>query len=147
MVETAGGKNLSVKFDEFVKSLILLDVTYKRLFTSMSKFRTVERTNKFKLRRKHMKSLILSFILFFGISSLFPACALQSEEEAKLKNVDAIQAIAIANQWKWSKKEINSSVTPREVVFKFPDGKVKKIPLPKEKMLVAVAPYINRTHR
>ncbi len=51
MVETAGGKSLSVKFDGFVKSLILLDVTYKRLFTSMSNFRTVVRTNKFKLRR------------------------------------------------------------------------------------------------
>jgi len=32
-------------------------------------------------------------------------------------------------------------------VFKSSDDKViKKIPLPEDKMLVAVAPYINRTH-
>ena len=35
----------------------------------------------------------------------------------------------------------------REVVFEFPKGRVKKIPLPEEKMLVAVAPYVNKTHR
>jgi hypothetical protein len=33
------------------------------------------------------------------------------------------------------------------VVFEFPNGRVKKIPLPEEKMLVAVAPYVNKTHR
>lgn len=77
-------------------------------------------------------------------------CTLQSDEksdEAILNNADAIQAMAIANEWKWSKKEIKSFVTPREVVFKFSKDKVKRIPLPEEKMLVAVAPYINRTHR
>jgi len=97
-----------------------------------------------------MKSIVLFFILFLGISWLFPVCTLQSDEksdEAILNNADAIQAMAIANEWKWSKKEIKSFVTPREVVFKFSKDKVKRIPLPEEKMLVAVAPYINRTHR
>lgn len=97
-----------------------------------------------------MKSIVLSFILFLGISWLFPVCTLQGDEksdEAILNNADAIQAMAIANEWKWSKKEIKSFVTPREVVFKFSKDKVKRIPLPEEKMLVAVAPYINRTHR
>jgi hypothetical protein len=97
-----------------------------------------------------MKYLLPSFILLLGISSLFPTCALQGDEksaEATLNNVDAIQAMAIANQWKWFKKEIKSYVTPREVVFEFSNGKVRRIPLPKEKMVVAVAPYIKRTHR
>jgi hypothetical protein len=98
-----------------------------------------------------MKSKILSFVLFLGISCLFPACTLQGNEksdEARLNNVDAVQAMAIANEWNWSKKEITSFVTPREVVFKSSEDKViKKIPLPEDKMLVAVAPYINRTHR
>jgi hypothetical protein len=97
-----------------------------------------------------MKYLLLSFILLLGISPLLPRCALQGDEksaEAALNNVDAIQAMAIANQWKWFKKKIKSHVTPREVVFKFPNGKVKRIPLPEEKMVVAVAPYIKRTHR
>jgi hypothetical protein len=94
-----------------------------------------------------MKPIVLSFILFLGISWLFPACTAQSSDEARLNNVDAIQAMAIANEWNWSKKEIKSFVTPREVVFEFSKDKVKRIPLPSEKMLVAVAPFINRTHR
>jgi hypothetical protein len=94
-----------------------------------------------------MKSITLSFILFLGISWLFPACSNENPNAAKLENIDAVQAVAIANEWNWSKKEITSYVTPREVVFKSSDDKViKKIPLPKDKMLVAVAPYINRTH-
>jgi len=97
-----------------------------------------------------MKHLIISFILFFAINSPFPASSLPGDEksaEAVLENVDAIQALAIANQWKWSQKKIKSYINSREIVFKFPDGKVKKIPLPEEKMIVAVAPYIRRTHK
>ena len=97
-----------------------------------------------------MKPLSLSFILLIGMSVLFPAYALQVDgksAEAVLNNVDAIQAMEIANQWKWSHKGIKSHVTPWEVVFKFSNGKVKKIPLPEDKMVVAVAPYVKRTHR
>ena len=96
-----------------------------------------------------MKSTVVSLILFLGIIWLLPACSGQSDEKsgkANLNNVDAVQAVAIANEWNWSRKEITSWVTPREVVFKFPDEKIKKIPLPEDKMLVAVAPYIKSTH-
>ncbi len=96
-----------------------------------------------------MKSIVLSVILFLGISWVFPVCTLHSDEksdEARLNNADAIQAMAIANEWNWSKKKIKSFVTPKEVVFKFSKDKVKKIPLPEDKMLIAVAPYIKRTH-
>jgi hypothetical protein len=96
-----------------------------------------------------MRFPLPAFILLFGITLLVPACSGQGggkSDEAALKNVDAVQAIAIANQWKWSKKEIKSYVTPREVIFEFPNGRVKKIPLPKDKMYVAVAPYITQTH-
>jgi len=65
----------------------------------------------------------------------------------KLENANAMEAVAIANEWKWSHKDVKTSVTTREVVFEFPDKSVKKIPLPQEKMLVAVAPYIRRTHK
>ena len=97
-----------------------------------------------------MKFYIPPFILLLWISSLLPAYAQQGggqSVETILKNADAIQAVAIANQWKWSNKEIKSYVTSREVVFKFSDGKVKKVPLPNDKFLVAVAPYIKRTHK
>jgi hypothetical protein len=79
---------------------------------------------------------------------MFTGCGLVADEnEAGLKNVDAIQAMEIANEWKWTQSKIKSYVTTREVVFGFSDGRSKKIPLPEEKMLVAVAPYISRTHR
>jgi hypothetical protein len=97
-----------------------------------------------------MKFFLLSLILFLGVISLFPACGLLGDEDspdARLKNADAIKAMAIANEWKWSQKDIKSYVNSREVVFETATGKVKKIPLPEEKMLVAVAPYISRTHR
>jgi hypothetical protein len=95
-----------------------------------------------------MKYLSVSFVFLLGLGSLFAACGLLADEnEAKLKDVDAIQAMEIANQWKWTQEEIKSHVTTREVVFEFPNGRVKKVPLPEEKMLVAVAPYVNRTHK
>jgi hypothetical protein len=95
-----------------------------------------------------MKYLFVFFVLLLGLGSLFTACGLLADEnEAALKDADAFKAMEIANQWKWSKKEIKSHVTTREVVFEFSNGRVKKIPLPEEKMLVALAPYVNRTHR
>ena len=97
-----------------------------------------------------MKKLSISLSLLLELSLLFAASGCQPDKnspEAILKNVDAIQAMAIANEWNWSKKEIKSYVTTREVVFELSESKVIKIPLPEEKMLVAVAPYINRTHR
>ncbi len=74
-------------------------------------------------------------------------CTDEDSTEAILKNVDAVQAMAIANEWKWSNKKIKSYVTARDVVFEFSKNNVKRIPLPEDKMLVAVAPYINRTHK
>ena len=97
-----------------------------------------------------MKFSITHLILILFFISLIPANAQQSgikSFEGILKNVDAFQAMEIANQWKWSQKNIKSYVTFKEVVFKLPDGKVKKVPLPDDKFLVAMAPYINRTHK
>ena len=97
-----------------------------------------------------MKSLLVSFILIIGTSLFSPAYGIQGDEkspEAALNNVDAVQALAIANQWNWSRKNIKSYVTTKEVVFKFSNGKEKRILLPEDKMVVAIAPYINRTHQ
>ena len=94
-----------------------------------------------------MKSIILSLILFLGTGWLFLSCSKADPDVARLNNVDAVQAVAIANEWNYSRKDITSYVTPREVVFKSSNDKIiKKIPLPKDKMMVAVAPYINTTH-
>ena len=65
----------------------------------------------------------------------------------KLKDIRAMEAVALANELKWNSVDVKSYVTAHEVVFKFSDGILKKIPLPKERMLVAVAPYMTRTHQ
>jgi hypothetical protein len=101
-------------------------------------------------KEEKMKKLPLSRSLLLGLSLLFAASGCQPDKnspEAILKNVDAFQAMAIANEWNWLKKDIKSYVTTREVVFKWSENKVMEIPLPEEKMLVAVAPFINRTHK
>ena len=97
-----------------------------------------------------MKYLIICLILILGTSAAFQAYAFQDSKkpaDIDFEKIDAIEAMAIANEWKWSQKDVNSSVTAREVVFELSDGTVKKIPLPEEKMIVAVAPYIRRTHK
>jgi hypothetical protein len=51
----------------------------------------------------------------------------------RLENVNAMEAAAIANEWKWSHKDVTTYVTAREIIFEFPDKTVKRIPLPQEK--------------
>ena len=97
-----------------------------------------------------MKYFVLGLILIFATISAFQADAFQGSKKSgdiDFETIDAVEAMAIANAWKWSRKDVKSSVTAREVVFQFSDGKQKKIPLPQEKMLVAVAPYVRKTHK
>jgi hypothetical protein len=95
-----------------------------------------------------MKSLLVSLVFLLGWVQLSVAHAQEDFRSAEkaLDHVDGIQAVAIANEWRWSKSDVKSYVDSRQVVFKFPDGNVQRIPLPDDKMLVAVAPYINQTH-
>ena len=89
-------------------------------------------------------SLILGLILLIAPSGCQPD---KDSPEALLKNVDAYQAMALADEWNWSKKDITSYVNAREIVFELSKSKVIRIPLPADKMMVAVAPYINQTHQ
>ncbi len=66
--------------------------------------------------------------------------------EQMVENIDAVEAMAFANQWKWTQSNIKTYVTPKEVVFEFPNKKTKKVPLPKDQMVVAFAPYLTYTH-
>ena len=65
----------------------------------------------------------------------------------QLDGLNAHQALALANQWYWEKQPVKTHVTPKEVVFQSKSGKVKKIPLPADEMMVAVAPFIDKTHK
>ena len=100
-------------------------------------------------RRDKMKSPSIFIAFFLGIFVLCPAGVAQAaakSDEAVLENIDAMQAVAIANEWKWTKKNVKTSIDSRELIFEFPDGKVKRIVLPKDTMYIAIAPYIERTH-
>ena len=66
--------------------------------------------------------------------------------EAALQSANSIESIAMANKMKESEKGIKTFVNSQEVVFQFPRGDVKKVLLPEERMMVAIAPYKNRTH-
>ncbi len=114
-----------------------------------------------------MKKIFPIFALALGVGlftvfwtgSFSTVYALQSNEEsleAALDGIDAVQAMALANEWRWSPMKIISVVTTREIIFTFPSKKVKynlnkgnerRIPLPDDKMVVAVAPYIKQTHK
>lgn len=96
-----------------------------------------------------MKNLIATVIFILWSISFFSPGALQADQKARmaeLENVDAVQAVAIANNWRWTDKSITISVDAQKIHFKFPDGQVKAIPMPADRMLVAVAPYITKTH-
>lgn len=87
--------------------------------------------------------LVIGILLMSGFALAYGEILLRQ----KLENVNAKAAVAIANKWRWSRKDVKTSVTAREVVFESPDKTVKRIPLPQEEMLVAIAPYIGRTHK
>ena len=65
----------------------------------------------------------------------------------QLEGLNAHQALTLANQWHWEKQPVRTHITSKEVVFQFESGTVKKIPLPADEMMVAVAPFINPTHK
>ncbi len=96
-----------------------------------------------------MKSLSIFIAFLLGSLVFSPVGVVQSAgklDETVLENIDAMRAVQIANEWKWTKKDVKTSIDSREVTFEFPGGKVKRIALPEDKMYVAIAPYIKKTH-
>ena len=81
---------------------------------------------------------------------LMSAAAFSMSESALIDQLDGLnahQALALANQWYWEKQQVRTHITSKEVVFQFESGRVKKIPLPANEMMVAVAPFIDKTHK
>jgi hypothetical protein len=89
--------------------------------------------------------ILIVFCLGWSISVLAKEST-NPTPETVLEGMSAREAVAVANRWRWTQKDITSYVTPREVVFQFPSGNSTRIPLPKNEVLVSVAPYINNTH-
>lgn len=96
-----------------------------------------------------MKKNLFGFLMLLAAILLNTLSNLQGAppaDPAVLNGIDAHRALAIANEWRWSHPEIRSYITSKEVGIKFPDGRIAKIPLPEESMMVAIAPYLNQTH-
>jgi len=88
-------------------------------------------------------------LILLCLSWTFSALAKETKNqtpEMMLEGIDAKKAVALANDWHWTQKEIQTYITTREVAFKFPSGKLIQIPLPKNEVMVSIAPYINYTH-
>ncbi|MDA3844589.1 MAG: CueP family metal-binding protein, partial [Candidatus Kapabacteria bacterium] len=95
-----------------------------------------------------MKYLALIGIFLIGLLS---ACSDPSDpnydnDYNKIKELGIKEAIALANDWKFSKKEIVSFITPKELTITFPDDRKVVIALPEDEMYVAIAPWITYTH-
>jgi len=56
------------------------------------------------------------------------------------------EALRLANRWAFSRPEVTSYLTDRRLVFRFPDGRERSVDLPRDRMVVAVAPYLRATH-
>lgn len=88
---------------------------------------------------------LFSITLLAALSVHLSACS-ETSFDAKLDGLDARKAIAIANKWFEEKQPVKSFVNAREVVFEFKDGKTRRISLPADEMVVAIAPYVQKTH-
>ena len=88
---------------------------------------------------------LASLALFLLLTTAFSMT--ESALINQLEGLNAHQALTLANQWHWEKQPVRTHVTSKEVVFQFESGKVIKIALPGNEMMVAVAPFINRTHK
>ena len=70
-----------------------------------------------------------------------------SVSPAILAEMDAREALDLANKWKTSNPQITSFITPDNLIFEFPDKKKVEISLPEDSMMIAIAPYVDKTHR
>jgi hypothetical protein len=96
-----------------------------------------------------MKSFMLSITLTLWALSFFSPGAVHADQNLdmdELERANAAEAVDLANKWRWTHKDVKVYMDPQAIVFKFPNGRIKKIPMPEDKMLVAVAPYIEKTH-
>jgi hypothetical protein len=95
----------------------------------------------------------ISLIIFFACSSreeqLQPMSSSSSKSSISptvLDNLDAREALNLANKWKTTNPEITSFVEPDKLIVQFPNKSTTEIPLPEDSMMIALAPYINKTH-
>ena len=77
---------------------------------------------------------------------MLAAAGAQSATPAQVSGLDARQAVALANQWGAAGVPVQSVVTTEAVSFTWPDGRRAEVPMLKDAVYIAIAPYVNRTH-
>jgi len=66
--------------------------------------------------------------------------------EAQIQGLDAEEALALANEWRTTEPLVGTTLTADAVLFALPGGRVVSVPLPADRMVLAVAPYVTSTH-
>lgn len=96
---------------------------------------------------KRLTGIVLLAFVAWAVMLTSGFSAGESELETRLEGLNAREALVIANQWHWERRPVTTYVTSKEVVFEFKTGTIKRIALPKDEMMVAVAPYVRKTHK
>jgi hypothetical protein len=99
--------------------------------------------------------LTMSTIILAGCAKGDVAAARQAEQPVRaasgpspeqVRGLSAREAMALANEWFAAKNGVKTNVDARYVNFEFPGGKTERVALPEDQMVVAIAPYVERTH-
>ncbi|WP_135257570.1 CueP family metal-binding protein [Thermus caldilimi] len=69
----------------------------------------------------------------------------QAPSPEALKGLGPEETLALAKRWREEGQRVVSYVTPEAFFFEFPDGRKAQVAL-KDRFLLAVAPYVSRTH-
>jgi hypothetical protein len=91
-------------------------------------------------------------LLFIGLGLVSLGFAVAQNKSLPVPSPSAVvglspfEAMALANAWGRAGAAVQSFVTPRAIEFKFDGDRKASVSLPKDQMVVAIAPYINRTH-
>ena len=109
------------------------------------------------MAQKHLLLVALSLCAVLAIgcnrtsksevaSSPFDDLREQTPSAAALRDLDSIEALAVANAWGRGEKGVTSFVDQQKISFKFSGGESVTVPLPADKMVVAIAPFVENTH-
>ncbi len=91
-----------------------------------------------------MSRVLLPFLL--GLALLVAILGGLQDAPDPLEGLDPKAALELANRWAWERPEVTSYLTSRYLVFRFPDGRERRVPLPEDRVAIAVAPYLRSTH-
>lgn len=69
----------------------------------------------------------------------------QTPSPEALKGLKPEEALALAKRWREEGQRVVSYVTPEAFFFEFTDGRKAQVAL-KDRFLLAIAPYVSRTH-